>query len=57
MHDDHVGTDDIKYIEDLAYAKSVVAEQVYNKGYAILNADNDLVLEMRERVYSKTALF
>ncbi len=57
MHDDHVGNDDIKYIEDLAYAKSVVAEQVYEDGYSILNADNPLVLEMRERVYSGLALF
>lgn len=57
IYDDHVGNDDIKYIEDLAYAKSVVAEQLYEDGYAILNADNPLVLEMRDRVYSNTALF
>lgn len=57
MHNDHVGSDDIKYLEDLAYAKSVVAEQVYEEGYTILNADNDLVLEMKERLYSKLIVF
>lgn len=57
MYDDHVGADDIKYVEDLAYAKSVVAEQVYEDGYTILNADSSLVLEMRNRLYSKVVLF
>lgn len=57
LYDDHIGTDDIKYIEDLAYAKSVVAEQVYDDGYAILSADYDLVLDMEKRAYSKIAYF
>ncbi|MCP4216397.1 MAG: cyanophycin synthetase [bacterium] len=54
---DHVGFDDIKYLEDLAYAKSVVCEQVYQEGYAILNADIEMVLEMRDRVYANLVLF
>ncbi|MFH0864674.1 MAG: cyanophycin synthetase [Bacteroidota bacterium] len=57
MYDDHVGSDDIKYVEDLAYAKSVVAEEVYDTGFTILNADSSLVLEMRNRLYSKAVLF
>jgi cyanophycin synthetase len=57
MHNDHIGMDDIKYIEDLAYAKSVVAEEVYEEGYTVLNADNDLVIDMKNRLYSKLALF
>lgn len=57
MHDDHVGSDDIRYIEDLAYAKAVVAEQVYPGGYAVLNADNALVMNMAERVGSRLMLF
>ncbi|PKP02930.1 MAG: hypothetical protein CVU11_10175 [Bacteroidetes bacterium HGW-Bacteroidetes-6] len=36
--------------EDLAYAKSVVAEQVYESGIAILNAADALVKEMSERI-------
>jgi len=57
IYNEHVGQDDIKYIEDLAYAKSVVAEEVYESGYTILNADNEMVFEMHERIYSKLALF
>ncbi len=57
IYNEHVGQDDIKYIEDLAYAKSVVAEEVYDSGFTILNADLELVLEMRERLYSKIVLF
>jgi UDP-N-acetylmuramyl tripeptide synthase len=57
MHDDHVGSDDITFLEDLAYAKSVVAEQIYPEGCAVLNADIELVLEMKSRVSSRLALF
>lgn len=57
MYDDHVGNDDIKYIEDLAYAKSVVVEELYDDGYAILNADIDLVYEMKDRVKANLILF
>jgi len=57
VFDDHVGSDDISRLDDLAYAKSVVAEQVYEDGHAVLNADNDLVMEMRERVGCDLVLF
>jgi cyanophycin synthetase len=57
IYNEHVGQDDIKYIEDLAYAKSVVAEEVYESGFTILNADLELVLEMQERLYSTLVLF
>ncbi len=57
LHDDHVGSDDITRLDDLAYAKSVVAEQVYPDGCAVLNADQELVLEMATRVRSRLALF
>lgn len=57
IRENDIGKDDIKFIEDLAYAKSVVAEQVYDEGYSVLNADSDLILEMRERIYSNIALF
>ncbi len=49
--------DELRNIEDVAYAKSVVAEQVYGEGFTVLNADCDLVLAMRERLYSKLVLF
>jgi cyanophycin synthetase len=57
INDEHLGKDDISLIEDLAYAKSVVAEQVYDDGFAILNADQELVLEMKERAYGNLVLF
>jgi len=49
--------DELRNLEDVAYAKSVVAEQVYDEGFTVLNADSDLVLAMRERLYSQLALF
>ncbi|HPR65077.1 MAG TPA: cyanophycin synthetase [Thermoanaerobaculia bacterium] len=57
MFDDHVGRDDIRYLEDLAYAKSVVAEQVYGDGVAVLSADHELVTEMAKRVYTPLIYF
>lgn len=60
VHHDHVGgsaADSIHNLDDLAYVKSVVAEQVYDEGAAILNADVPLVLQMRERVWSQVILF
>lgn len=57
LSEEHVGCDDISCIEDLAYAKSVVAEQVYEEGYAVLNADHELILEMEKRLYCPMALF
>lgn len=57
MYDDHVGNDDIKYIEDLSYAKSVTAEEVYEDGFTILNADNEDVMDCSERLYSQLVLF
>lgn len=55
--DDHLGSDDINYLEDLAYAKSVVAEQVHPEGFAVLNADDELVMEMTRRVDSGLILY
>jgi cyanophycin synthetase len=45
--------DHIRDIDDIAYAKSVVAEQVLDSGYSILNIDNKLIFEMTERLYNK----
>ncbi|MBI5220102.1 MAG: ATP-grasp domain-containing protein [Bacteroidia bacterium] len=45
--------DHIKDIVDIAYAKSVVAEEVYENGFTVLNADHELICEMSERIYSK----
>lgn len=54
---DHLGIGDIDTVEQMAHLKSVVAEAVLPKGYAVLNADDELVAEMRSRVSSQIAYF
>jgi len=54
---DHLGLKDINTIEEMARVKSVVPESVLPDGYAILNADDDLVYDMRKNIVSKIALF
>jgi cyanophycin synthetase len=54
---DHLGIGDIETIEQLAHLKSVVAEVVSPKGYAVLNADDPLVAEMAKRVKGQVAYF
>ena len=53
---DHLGLKGINSIEDMARVKGVVAESVMPEGYAILNADDDLVYEMRKR-HQQVCLF
>jgi len=54
---DHLGIDGIDTVEDLAYVKSVVAETVMPDGYAVLNADDPLVVAMAKRVKAQIAYF
>ncbi|MGL5081385.1 MAG: cyanophycin synthetase [Microcoleaceae cyanobacterium] len=54
---DHLGLGDIDTIEQMAKVKSVVAETVMPKGYAVLNADDPLVAPMAERVKAQVAYF
>lgn len=54
---DHLGLKGIHTIEQLAKVKGVVPETVLPSGYAILNADDDLVYEMRRTVTCNVALF
>lgn len=53
----HLGIGGIDTIEKLARVKAVVAESVMPGGYAILNADDDLVYEMKDNLSCKVALF
>lgn len=55
--DDHLGTKDIDTLEELANVKSVLAKNTKKEGYTILNADDDLVYEMKERAECNVALF
>jgi cyanophycin synthetase len=54
---DHLGLKGIHTIEQLARVKGVIPETVFPDGYAILNADDDLVYEMRKNVKCNVALF
>jgi cyanophycin synthetase len=54
---DHLGLGGIDSLEQMAKVKSVVPETVYKHGYAILNADDDLVYKMRDGLDCNIALF
>ncbi len=57
VFDNHLNYGDVWLKEDLAYAKSVVAEEVYESGYSVLNADCPFIMDSLKRLYSKPALF
>ncbi len=54
---DHLGLSGIDTIDQLARVKAVVAQSVMNGGYAILNADDNLVYKMKEGLSCNVALF
>ncbi len=54
---DHLGLKGIHTIEQLAQVKGVIPETVLPDGYAILNADDDRVYDMRKTVKCNVALF
>lgn len=54
---DHLGLKGIHTLEQLAKVKGVIPETVRPDGYAILNADDDLVYGMRKSVQANVALF
>lgn len=54
---DHLGLMGIDTIEQLSRVKGVIPESVWPSGYAILNADDDLVYKMRNELECKVAFF
>src|SRR5215210_958832 len=54
---DHIGLGGIQNIEQMARVKSVVPETVFRHGFAILNADDDLVYNMRKGLECNIAFF
>lgn len=54
---DHLGLGGIDSLEQMAKVKSVVVETIRKEGFAILNADDDLVYEMRRGLECNIALF
>jgi cyanophycin synthetase len=54
---DHLGTKGIDTVQDLAWVKSVVVENVAPRGTSVLNADDVLVARMRRRAGGRIAFF
>lgn len=54
---DHLGLKDIETIEDMARVKAVVPRAVGRNGYAVLNADDELVFAMGADTPGHVALF
>ncbi len=54
---DHLGLGGISDLESMAKVKAVVPETVFKHGYAILNADDDLVYNMRKGLDCNVAFF
>jgi cyanophycin synthetase len=54
---DHLGLKDIHTVEDMVEVKSVVVRAVKESGLAILNADDERVLSMRQHLRCKVALY
>ncbi len=54
---DHLGLRDVHSIKQLAAVKRVIVEAVPRNGFAVLNADDELVMEMRKHCSGTVILF
>jgi len=54
---DHLGLKDVNTLEDLARVKSVVPRSVSSRGFAVLNAEDDLVYKMGKLVEGECVYF
>jgi len=54
---DHIGLGGINNVQQMARVKSVVAETVRRDGFAILNADDDLVYKIKDELDCRIGLF
>jgi len=54
---DHLGVKGVDTVQDLAWVKSVVVENVAPSGVSVLNADDVLVARMRRRAGGRPAFF
>lgn len=57
VSEDHLNLKDINTLEEMANVKAVVPRTTRREGYAILNADDDLVYEMKQKLSCRIALF
>ncbi|MGI8950872.1 MAG: cyanophycin synthetase [Chitinophagaceae bacterium] len=54
---DHLGLSGIQTLQQMARVKAVLPETVFDHGFAILNADDDLVYEMHKTLDCNVAFF
>jgi cyanophycin synthetase len=54
---DHLGEGGINTLEDLARLKATLIETVKSSGYAVLNADDELVLALKDKTKGQVILF
>ncbi len=54
---DHMGLSGINTLQDMAKVKAVVPGTVFRHGYAVLNADDDLVYALKDDLKCNIALF
>lgn len=55
--EDHLGIDDIHSLEQMTRVKNVIPKSIRSGGYAILNADDDLVYNLAKDLNCNIALF
>jgi cyanophycin synthetase len=55
--EDHIGNDLIESIEDLGVLKSTVVKSVKNNGFSILNADDTVVIDLKNSAGGNHILF
>lgn len=54
---DHLGLKDVNTLEDLARVKSVVPRSVHKRGFAVLNAEDENVYQMKDLVEGNLVYF
>ncbi|NLI60330.1 MAG: cyanophycin synthetase [Clostridiales bacterium] len=57
LSEDHLGIDGVDTLDDLLDVKSLVTESIKASGYAVLNADDPMVVQTAKRVKSKIVFF
>src|SRR5690606_28702307 len=57
ISEDHIGLDGIYTLEDLLNVKSLVLKAIKDSGYAILNADDPMVIKAAPIIKSKIIYF
>lgn len=57
IQEDHLGLDGVYDMEDLACVKALVVEAVKKNGYAVLNADDEYSMKIKDRVTAQLILY